>query len=100
MEKKVEKKEDRKAIFYDTGNKKLNWMLDFLGMLVFIMIAVMLFRGIFYFMFSPHQQPADMSFMLIPYSGIPFMFWMLAGFGLVFHGINIFDSHNRAIIKK
>jgi hypothetical protein len=70
-------------------------MLDFVGTLLFLLLVVMIVKGIFSFIFPPRVTPADMSFMLIPYLGIPFMFWMLAGIGIVFHGINIIDSNNR-----
>jgi hypothetical protein len=91
----MEKNQERKAIFYDTGNRKLNWMLDFIGTLLFLLIVVILFKGIFYFMFPPPSRPADLSILLMPYLGLPLMFWMLAGVGIMFHGFNLIDSNNR-----
>lgn len=92
--------DEKMAIIYDTGNKKLNFMIDTIGVLFYLMIIIIMVGGIVNILFPKPTQPTNMEFMLNPYLGLPFFFWFCTGigimFGIIFHGILLInvDSHN------
>ena len=102
--------DEKMAIIYNTGNKKLNFMIDTIGVLLFISLVVILIGGMFNLLSGllnpkPVEQ-TDFNFMLNPYLGIPFFFWFCSGvaimLGFTFHGfilINV-DSHNKNFTKE
>lgn len=93
-------------------NKKLGIVFDIVIIsiiFIFLLGIVNTAITIIINMFMPSQiTPTDMSFMLIPYLGIPFVFWISVGigfmFGLIFHGFQLIsvnsDSHNKTFKRK
>lgn len=91
-------------MIWNTKNRALDIMLNTITLLIFLIIVTVLFTGLFNFIFPKPLPPTDMSFMLYSYLGLPFVFWLLLGFGLSmglwFHGLKIVsvdsDSHNKS----
>jgi len=92
-------------------NKKFKLIIDlFLACVVFILLLgiVNLSISAVQSWFSPKPTPTDLSFMLIPYLGLPFWFWFCVGIGimggLTFNGFRIFtydsDSHNTTNVNR
>lgn len=81
-------------------NKWIETMLDIISIVVFILIIVILVKGILYQIYMPKPEAEDLTFMLTNYLGLPFAFWLFISIGLMFglpiHGfaLVIVDSHN------
>lgn len=93
-----------------TGNKFLDFCITLIVALLVTAFAIVLIKGIFNLVTpQPQPEPTDMSFMLVPYLGLPFIFWFFSGFGLmfglIFNGFKIItvnsssDSHNTTTEK-
>lgn len=91
-------------MIWDFDNKGLEFIADILTIALVVLVLVIIGKFIFMLTVPPKpQQPADMSFMLKSYNGLPFAFWLLFGFGLSFglwfNGIRLVtvncDSHNQ-----
>lgn len=79
--------------------KTLRLMLGIIIWLFFLMIVFLLVQSLVLNIFPPAPEPpTDLSFMLLKYMGLPFIFWILLGFGLMFgisfHGFKIIHIEN------
>lgn len=80
---------------YDTKNKMVNFMLDTIAILIFLLIIIALFNGMYNIISTAihPNPPEDLSILANSYLGLPFIFWIMIAFGLMFgltfHGFNL-----------
>lgn len=76
--------------------------INYIIYVVFFTIFVLLLRNLWLIFFPKVTEPTDLSGLLFEYSGLPLIFWILLGvglmFGLTFHGFKIVEYNKKEVL--